>query len=356
MRLAAKALIGLVAIVAIAGTAFVLTQHRTDAQATTTTMASRSAGREFTAVQVQNLSDTKSFDATVGYGSEWALPFTASGTVTERHDAGTIVEAGEPVIWINTRPLFFAEGTLPLYRELQRATIRRPGVKAHPLSGDDVAQLQRFLLSQGFDDKGRLEEDGVFGKETERAVKDWQKANDLDQTGTVTGAYLVFSPTSVRLQSAPRVGSKFDGMQVTSPDQEIIIRTGRRDVAYLKKGAAVQIQIGQDDTMPGTVTRVEEVHDQDSGQTLLKATITAAKPLSADLAAVTVVGTGVAVENALTVPVRALVALSEGGYALEVQTGPDTTELRTVEVGEVLQGFAVVTGDVTADDRVVVPE
>jgi len=357
VRPAAKAIAVLTAVLAVAGGVFLLTANRTAASSTTTTVAAPEADREFATVQVQSLSDTKDFDATVGYGDEWTMPFTANGTVTARRDAGTIVGAGEPVIWVNTLPLFFAEGTLPLYRELQRTTIRRPGVKAHPLSGDDVAQLQRFLIAGGFDDDGRLEADGVFGKETERAVKAWQKANDLDQTGRITGAYLVFSPTSVRVNSEPRIGDRFDGVRVTAPTQEIVVRTGRRDSRYLKKGAPVRIEYGDDDeSVEGTVAKTEEVHDPDSGQTLLKATITPSRPLPADLAAATVVGTGIAVRDALTVPVRALVALSEGGYAVEVETASGGTELRKVEVGEILEGFAVVAGNVSDGDRVVVPE
>jgi len=351
-----KVLAVLVAVLAVAGGAFVLTANRTNADTTTTTVAAQGIEREFAEVRVQSLSDTKDFDATVGYGDEWTMPFTASGTVTARHDVGTIVRAGDPVIWVNTRPLFFAEGTLPLYRELHRGTIRRPGVKAHPLSGDDVSQLQRFLIAGGFDDDGRLEEDGVFGKETERAVKAWQKANDLDQTGRITGAHLVFSPTDVRINSEPRVGDKFDGVRVTAPTQEIVVHTGRRDSRYLKKGAPVRIEYGTDESADGTVAKTEEVHDPDSGQTVLKATSTPSRSLPSDLAAATVVGTGVGVEDALTVPVRALVALSEGGYAVEVETATGTTELRTVEVGEILEGFAVVVGDVSDGDRVVVPK
>jgi hypothetical protein len=67
------------------------------------------------------------------------------------------------------------------------------------------------------------------------------------------------------------------------------------------------------------------------------------------------------IPDAYVVPVSALVALAEGGYALEVVSGQDatgapTTELIGVETGLFADGFVVVTGpDVEAGLEVVVP-
>jgi len=67
------------------------------------------------------------------------------------------------------------------------------------------------------------------------------------------------------------------------------------------------------------------------------------------------------VPDAYVVPVSALVALAEGGYALEVVAGQDatgapTTRLIGVETGLFADGFVVVTGpDVAAGLEVVVP-
>jgi hypothetical protein len=64
---------------------------------------------------------------------------------------------------------------------------------------------------------------------------------------------------------------------------------------------------------------------------------------------------------ALVVPVGALVALAEGGFAVETVTGtaPDgseTTGLIAVETGLFVDGFVAVTGDgIAAGQRVVVP-
>lgn len=52
---------------------------------------------------------------------------------------------------------------------------------SHPLVGDDVAQLQRRLMEMGFD-CGRV--DGIFGANTLRALRDFQRNVGLNPDGT----------------------------------------------------------------------------------------------------------------------------------------------------------------------------
>ena len=52
---------------------------------------------------------------------------------------------------------------------------------SHLLTGDDVAQLQQRLLDMGFD-CGRV--DGIFGKDTEAALKEFQRNVGLSVDGT----------------------------------------------------------------------------------------------------------------------------------------------------------------------------
>jgi|GEM_PF-2292871 len=49
--------------------------------------------------------------------------------------------------------------------------------------GDDVREVQKKLVSKGFDPKGT---DGVFGPKTQAALMGFQKANGMEQDGTVT--------------------------------------------------------------------------------------------------------------------------------------------------------------------------
>ena len=59
-------------------------------------------------------------------------------------------------------------------------------------------------------------------------------------------------------------------------------------------------------------------------------------------------------EGLISVPVSALLALAEGGHAVEVVDGPGT-RLVKVELGTFAEGFVEVAGEVTEGDLVVVP-
>src|SRR5205823_6241119 len=53
---------------------------------------------------------------------------------------------------------------------------------SHPYVGDDVAMLQQRLLDMGFD-PGRC--DGIFGRQTEAALREFQRNVGLTPDGTV---------------------------------------------------------------------------------------------------------------------------------------------------------------------------
>jgi hypothetical protein len=56
----------------------------------------------------------------------------------------------------------------------------------------------------------------------------------------------------------------------------------------------------------------------------------------------------------LAVPVDALLALADGGYALQVER-PGGPELVAVEIGTFVGGLVEVTGDIEAGEMVLVP-
>ena len=75
-----------------------------------------------------------------------------------------------------------------------------------------------------------------------------------------------------------------------------------------------------------------------------------------DQAPVTVRVVTRAAEDVLAVPVEALLALAEGGYAVELAHDDGTTSLVAVELGAFADGWVEVTGDVAEGDQVEVPE
>ncbi len=295
-----------------------------------------------------DLTETADGVGTVGHGTAWDVPIQAQGVVTDSPERGDVIEPGQALIHVAGQPVHLAEGSTPLYREL-----RYESAASRRLKGDDVAQLQRFLLDLGFDDAGRLEADGEFGRTTQRAVKAWQKDLGREQTGRVDRTQLIFSPGPLRVETAPRVGADFDRLEVTDAAQEVTATFDRKERPFVPVGAEVGIEIDDDETTTGTVTDVaSEVGDD--GTTRLSVTIEPRSTIPGEVERVTVEASRVRATDALTVSVRAVVALASGGYGLEVAT-PAGPELRRVELGVVVDDRVEISGDIGEGDEVHVP-
>ncbi|MEM1332511.1 MAG: peptidoglycan-binding protein [Actinomycetota bacterium] len=317
------------------------------------------AGAAVSTAQVERrtLSEQKELSARVSYGDAYDLPLARDGVVTSRPEPGTVVDFGDQILTVDVTPTHLAEGNLPMYRELKKT----PDVKVEGqkyMVGYDVGQLQQFLIDAGFDDDGKMTEpDLVFGPVTERAVKAWQKSVGLKDTGRVDATQLVFSPTPVRIDSAPRVGASFTSIQVTEPTQKVTFDVQRRDRALVTQGADVEVSSSDGSTVTGTITRIDRTISDD-GSSVSTATVELDELLPADTSAATVRVGRVLAEDTLAVPIRALLAVQEGGFAVEMADrradgGPD---LRRVDVGETADGWAEITGDVAPGDTVVVAQ
>lgn len=331
-----------IAIAAIPLTAMVLDAGASSESTSTTTQPANSTA----AVSRGDLTTDYEFDGVVDYGDPWSIPITSEGVVTESSDQGSTLEFGEALITIDRKPVLLAKGDVPMYRELNRTSPR--------LTGPDVSQFQRFLLDQGFDDDGRLEVDGVFGYSTERAVEDWQEALGLEETGRVDQSMIVFSPVPLRISSEAKVGAAFTGLEVTEAIPLVSVDTNSLDRSGLPVGDEVTIELADGSTMPGVIAdQAREILED--GSTVWRTTVELTDDPPSDTSAVLVQSTVVAAENVLHVPVSALLALAEGGYAVE-KVSAAGTELVSVEVGEVVGGLAEVSGDIVEGDEVVVAE
>lgn len=112
--------------------------------------------------------------------TKWARN-AASGTVTSVEAGGApVVNQGDVLYRVDLRPVVVAAGTIPSFRELSRGS-----------SGPDVSQLQRLLEVLGHY-QGPI--NGTFDAQVGAAVKAWQKSLNVDATGTVPQAQLVFVP------------------------------------------------------------------------------------------------------------------------------------------------------------------
>lgn len=327
--------------VALAGTSQQPTEINESAAADTSPVGSGDSEE----ITRRDLIEERTTAGTVTFGDSWNLPVRASGVVTNVPESGTVVRPGQVLLHINARPVHLAEGSVPLYRELR--------FESKALTGDDVAQLQRFLIAAGFDEKGKMAADGHFGRTTRNAVKAWQKANGLEQTGAIDRTQLVFSESPVRLAKVPRIGDDFSELPVTAAGATITAEIKNDDRSFVEVGSTVTLNAGDGTELTGRITKVTSTVN-DNGDRRISVTIDPDQELDPALTRVQVKLTKTAATDALTVPVRAIVALSGGGFAVEVVT-PTGPTLRQVELGAVIDDMVEVSGDVAEGDRVIVP-
>jgi hypothetical protein len=351
-----RRVVAVLAVAAAVGvSALAVSRWSGDAEAAALSAESEAASVHETAtVRRGSLSTERDFSAAVSFGDEWTIGTAASGTVTQSHPTGSVVGFGDEIARVDDKPITLAEGSMPMYRELFKVDTRsrdENGDRVKLMIGSDVEQLQRFLISEGFDADESLEVDGVFGGTTQRAVKAWQEAVGLSATGRVDNTQLLFESDPIRLASTSRVGDQFSGLRATAAESLVLVDTSTRDRSALPVGASVEVDInGQ--TFAATVTGQKQV-TSDDGSAIWRTTVDTGDAVDGETTAATVSVVQIVADDVLLVPVGALLALGEGGFALEVPTG-DSTRLIPVEVGEVLDGFAEVRGDIATGDTVLV--
>lgn len=155
--------------------------------------------------RIASLSEEVKVNGLVGFGDTFALPIEARGTVTWAPADGTVLGHGDTVVRIDNRPIVMLRSDTPLYRTLRLVGSGEKDSAGHKLGlqeGEDVLTLQNYLLSLGFDDKGRMEADGTFGVSTKRAVKEWQADVGHPATGTIDRAQMIFGDSDVRVDTS----------------------------------------------------------------------------------------------------------------------------------------------------------
>ena len=230
------------------------------------------------------------------------------------------------------------------------------------MSGTDVAQLETALASLGFDPGAA---DGTFTDETRLAVLEWQAATGLEQDGVIDLGEVVFLDGPVQVsEQLSAVGSQVNPgspiLAVSSSNKVVRINLPARNQGVVAVGNEVIIVLPDFTETPGIVTSVATTASVDQGnQAVFEVIVELLEPSVAeglDEAPVDVDVISESVEDVLAVPVSALVALSEGGYAVRVEAGTGTPRLVAVDPGFFADGLVEITNsDLEAGDRVVVP-
>ena len=147
------------------------------------------AGDTTATVTRRTLTESSTVDGTLGYGSKTEVFARLSGTFTWLPGVGARIASGGTLFRIDNTPVVLMYGSLPAYRTLKE------GVS----DGPDVSELNENLIALGYDPYGAIGDLEAFGEATAAAVKRWQKAEGLRQTGTVELGRVVFAPSARRV-------------------------------------------------------------------------------------------------------------------------------------------------------------
>jgi multidrug efflux system membrane fusion protein len=147
------------------------------------------AGDTIASVTRRTLSESSTVDGTLGYGTTLELYDRLAGTFTWLPSVGAVIGRGGTLWRLDDLPVVLMYGSVPAYRTLEQ------GVS----DGPDVTELNHNLIDLGFDPYGAIADDESFGAATAAAVKRWQEAEGLSQTGKVELGRVLFAPGARRV-------------------------------------------------------------------------------------------------------------------------------------------------------------
>jgi hypothetical protein len=294
-------------------------------------------------------------------GSPYTVINQARGIYTELPDDGDMVACGNVLYRVDENPVLLLCGTVPAYRTLHLGDV-----------GDDVRQLNVNLHTLG-DDAG-LEinpDDTAFTDRTEKALEVLQHGKGLDVTGALEIGDAVFVPESVRIGTVAAVlgGSAQPGatiLDATSGTPEVQVGLDPSQQGAVKTGDRAQVTLPGNTVVTGKVDRLGSVASVPVGPNggalaaIIPVYISLDTPDAArgfDAAPVQVDIATAGVDDALSVPVIALVGKSGGGFAVEVVRSDGRRDLVAVKLGlfDTAAGRVEVEGALAAGDLVVVP-
>ncbi|MEU9029932.1 efflux RND transporter periplasmic adaptor subunit [Streptomyces sp. NPDC048383] len=309
-------------------------------------------------------------EGTLGYALERKLSAPGPGVLTWTSPEGSAVERDAKLYEINGKPVRLMYGSTPMYRPLKAGD-----------RGDDVKQLKRNLIALGWG-TGLDASDGTFTTGTTAAVKRWQKAHKVPETGEVAREDIAFASGPQRIKrNDSAVGDE------AGPGKPVLTVTGTERIArfQLEAAKAEAARIGDKVTVrlpggAGASGKIDAVggtagtDDPNGGgggggggggagggdkKAKVEVSVTFDSPgdvKGPDQSPVSVRLTGETRKGVLSVPVNALLALPGGGFGVQVVEDGRARDVK-VELGMFGNGRVEVTGDALKEGmRVGVPK
>ena len=243
-------------------------------------------------------------------------------------------------------------------------------------SGIDATEALAIETAQkAYDDALEAYNEGI-DQEAELA-KAKEELKDLE----LTAKSETFSPTNAYASSTPLiVGSYINKVggavtingqmyNVSSTGIEVLFWLPAADQDTVALGENVEIELPTDERTDTTIKFIDQVVTETQAGNFIQVKLDVTNPEEIDIydqAPVKVFVTTEVSQGVLYVPVNALIALAEGGYALEIYNGELETEVFSgesgvdttyvgVEIGVFTDGYVEIVGNISEGQLVIVP-
>jgi peptidoglycan hydrolase-like protein with peptidoglycan-binding domain len=319
----------MVAIVVAAGVFYLRGSHPTAAA------SGQQSSSSLATVEKRTLSSRVSVSGTLGYLGTYQVINGAQGHWTSLPAIGQVISQGQTIASADGSPVVLFYGAIPAYRDF------RLGMS----DGEDVKELERSLLALGYGSPSNLVASGHFDSFDVAAVKRWEKAMGLAQTGVIGLGQVVFLPEAIRITSlAATLGSMAQPgapmAAATSTTRRVLVNLSANQQSKVKVGDKVTITLPNRQTTDGTVSAVGTVATASGngggGAPTIEVSIAPHDPAATgtlDAAPVSVAIVTASVVDVLAIPVTALLAQNEGTYAVEVVDAGGRHRFIAVKVG-----------------------
>lgn len=299
-------------------------------------------------VERGTISATQTWEATLEPGERSTVTASGQGTITRLAEPGQAVKPGDELYRLNEQPVVLLDGKVPMFRDLA------PGD-----TGADAEQMTANLQALG------------YGGFTADAVRAWQQDIGAAPTGVVSSTQVVFLPQARRVDTlhvgvGDRVSPGAPVVDVTGTKQVVSLEVPTDDRDRLDGGTKVTVVLPDGNELPGTVGTAAVLEpaaapgqgpeaDAQESEAMVQVEVALDENAPNEL-----VGSPVEVvvatderSDVLLVPVNALLALSEGGFGLEVVGDDGTRQIVAVDTGLFANGKVEVSGDGIAEGTVV---
>lgn len=317
-----------VVVLAGAGTAIVERDHLLSANTPRGNATDNHSPTALATVTHQDLTAQQRVSGTLGYSGSYTVLNHAPGTITWLPAVGKVISQGQTLYQVNGGPVVLLYGGTPLYRDLSEGD-----------TGQDVVELNADLAALGY----HVNASATYDWRTKAAVWQLQKIWGVTQDGVLHQAQVDVLPGAIRVTSVPAaLGGPAGGpvIQASATTRRVVLALDATQQANVKVGDQVTITLPDNQTTSGVVSTVGTVATAPSGQgggsPTVEVDITPTDPTATgtlDQAPVQVSIITASAKDAVVVPVNALLALTDGGYAVEVVAPGGAHKLVGVTLG-----------------------